>query len=62
MAGFSESYQNRFNRKWKPVQQIGTGKKFSKKRHPEKQEIESGKRPMKYEQQKKASTPQSYAE
>ena len=39
MAGFSKSIQERFNKPWRPMVQTGLGKQISKKRYPEKQEI-----------------------
>ena len=39
MAGFSKSIQERFNKPWRPMVQTGLGKQISKKRFPEKQEI-----------------------
>ena len=40
MAGFSRSIQERFNKPWRPVSQTGNGKNITKKRKPEKLEIQ----------------------
>ena len=40
MAGFSKSIQERFNKPWRPVVQVGHGKNITKKRKPEKLEIQ----------------------
>ena len=55
MAGFSKSIQERFNKPWRPMVQTGLGKQISKKRFPEKQEINYETKLKKFKGQNKVS-------